>query len=643
MFNKLNFKLKCLLFCQNLLFFNYKTYSKCNICYCCKGKNNKLNNEDNDKLINDNNKLKNEDNNKLNNDDDLKNNEDDNKLNNEDKKNNECDNELNKEDNDDDKKENNDDEVVKNNLKKECLNLLDKCTNLNNQLIEKVELEINKEKINSENDINNLKNYENILNSKKTEIEKFLKNKNDDKCEKNENLNNDDEEETYDIEKEDTPICNNINEFKVKFNERKKLIKLKNVGLLKNLQDNNPTEDQFNHYFDVYKKMTDDIFTHEVSVDLTIYIYILDLIGIINALNNIIKKEKLQYWIFSKFIYDKEDFGSTLTSRQYGCLKFEEKGGNNYNLYLNYAPKKDYVKYHSGQLDVDGGCFKYLRCSGCNNDNCVSCKLRKFLENESLLDYFINIFKNQSNDSNSEYSLKIKNLIYLSLKKQYKNIEMYGWNNNKHKNYDNLYKDYELTNKIAFNFKKCVLLEWALTMEFLDRFIKEILDKDEEFKIYRSVQTNEKSLKLVDFFESTSMFGPVFITTNPVFASRTNFFNISDFKLYRCLFHYIISPVEKTMFTALSSSVDYEQEIGYIPINQEWKRINDLENGKTFKELHHLDSRNKLIDDLILSFLLKNLKKDDKYKGKKITIFEKFERYENDPIKVDNNLGTYSL
>ena len=621
MFNKLNFKLKCFLFCQNLLFFNCKNYSKCNICCCCKGKNNEN--------LNDNKK----------NNDDLKNNKDD-KKNDDDK--------LNNEDNDDNKKNYEDDEVVKNNLKKECLNLLDNCTNLNNQLIEKVELEINKEKINSENNINNLKNYENILNSKKNEIEKILKNKNDDKDKENKNLNNDDEEETYDIEKEDTPICNNIDSFKNEFNERKKLIKLKNAELLKNLQDNNPTEDQFNHYFDVYSKMTTDIFTHEISVDLTIYIYILDLIGIIDALNNIIKKEKLQYWIFAKFMYNKKDFGGTLTSREYGCLKFEEIDGNNYNIHLDYMPpKKDFTRYHSGQLDVEGESFKYLRCSGCTEDNCVSCKLRKFLENESLLDYFINIFNNQSKDSNSENSLKIKNLIYLSLKKQYKNIKMYGWNNSKHKNYDNLYKDYELTNKIAFNFKKCVLLEWALTIEFLDRFIKEILDKGEEFKIYRSVQTKKKSLKLVDFFESTSMFGPVFISTNPAQAPKTNFFNISDFKLYRCLFHYIISPVKEGMFTALSSgSIDYEQEIGYIPINQEWKKINDFENDIKNKNLQHLDSRNKIIDDLILNFLLKNLKK--KYKGKNVTIFEKYENEyededEDDSVKINNKLGPYSL
>ena len=656
MFNKLNFKLKCLLFCQNLLFFNYKNYSKCNIC-CCKGKNNKLNNEDNndDLKNNDDNDLKNnDDNDKLNNEDndndlkknndDLKNNDDDNKLNNDDLKNND-DNDL--KNNDDDNKLNNDDlknnednnklnNDYKNDDKKEYKKILSdvlllfrKVEDKNNKLFDnKIDLGITRDQITATNDVKKLEEIKTILEKKSSEIE---------------NLKWVDEEETYDIEKEDTQICNNIDSFKNEFNNRKKLVKLKNAELLKKLQDNNPTEDQFNHYFDVYNKMTTDIFTHEVSVDLTIYIYILDLIGIINALNNIIKKEKLQYWIFAKFMYNKKDFGGTLTSRQYGYLKFEEKGGNNYNLYLNYAPKKDYVKYHSGQLDVEGERFKYLRCTGCTEDNCVSCKLRKFLENESLLDYFINIFKNQSNDSNSEDSLKIKNLIYLSLKKQYKNIEMYGWNNNKHKNYDNLFKYYELTNKIAFNFKKCVLLEWALTMEFLDRFIKEILDKDEEFKIYRSVQINEKSLKLVDFFESTSMFGPVFITTNPVFASRTNFFNISDFKLYRCLFHYIISPVKEGMFTALSSSVDYEQEIGYIPINQEWEKINDLENDIKNKNLQHLDSRNKIIDDLILNFLLKNLKKDDKYKGKKITIFEKFERYENDPIKVDNNLGTYSL
>ena len=91
---------------------------------------------------------------------------------------------------------------------------------------------------------------------------------------------------------------------------------------------------------------------------------------------------------------------------------------------------------------------------------------------------------------------------------------------------------------------------------------------------------------------------------------------------------------------SLYKSVDYEQEIGYIPINQEWVRINDLENGKTSKEYYHFESRNKLIDDQILNFLLKNLKKDSKYKGKKVTIFEKLDF---GPFKIDNELGTFDL
>ena len=600
MFNKLNFKLKCFLFCQNLLFSNCKTYSKCNNCCCCKGKNNKLKNEDNDKDF----KKNNDDDNKLinnDNDKDFKKNEDDNKLNND--------------DNDNDFKK----------ILSDVLLLFQEVEYKNNKLFDyKIDLGITRDQICATKDVKKLEEFKTILEKKSSEIE---------------NLKWEDEEEVYNIDKDDTAICNNINDFKNEFNNRKKIIKLKNAELLKNLQDTNPTEYQYNHYFDVYSKMTTDIFNHEVSVDLTIYIYILDLIGIINALNNIIKKEKLQYWIFSKFMYDKDDLGSTLISKQFGCLKVVENSDNNYNLYLNYIPpKENFTRYYSGQLDVEGEKFKYLRCDGCTEDNCVSCKLRNFLKNEKLLDYFINIFKNQSNNSNSKDSLKIKNLIYLSLKKQYKNIKMYGWNNNKHENYDNQYKNYELTNKISSNLKKCVLLEWALTMEFLDRFIKAILDEGEEFKIYRSVRTEEKSLKLVDFFESTSMFGPVFINPNPKYVPKTNFFNISDFKLYRCFFHYIISLVKESMFTAF----DHEQEIGYIPIKQEWKIINDLENGETDKELYHLDSRNDLINELILKFLKKNLKKELKFKGKYVTIFEEYKN-EDRSIKVDNTLGPYLL
>ena len=128
--------------------------------------------------------------------------------------------------------------------------------------------------------------------------------------------------------------------------------------------------------------MTNDIFTHEVSVDLTIYIYILDLIGIIDALNNIIKKEKLQYWMFCKTFYDPTNLGGRLFISKDCNLKFEEKDDNNLDVYLKYGiEEKNTIEYNSAQLDIDGGKFKYLRCSGCTESNCISCKLRNFLKN----------------------------------------------------------------------------------------------------------------------------------------------------------------------------------------------------------------------------------------------------------------------
>ena len=577
MFNKLNFKLKCLLFCQNLLFFNCKTYSKCNNCCCCKGKNDKLNKEDDNKLNNNDN------------DKDFKKNEDNDKLNNE--------------DNDKDFKQ----------ILSDVLLLFSKVEDKNNKLFDnKIDLGITREQIYATKDVKKLEEFKTILEKKSSEIE---------------NLEWVDEEETYDIEKEDTPICNNIDSFKNEFNNRKKLIKLKNAELLKKLQDNNPTEDQYNHYFDVYSKMTNDIFTHEVSVDLTIYIYILDLIGIIDALNNIIKKEKLQYWMFCKTFYDPANLGGRLFISKDCNLKFEEKDDNNLDVYLKYGiEEKNTIEYNSAQLDIDGEKFKYLRCSGCTESNCISCKLRNFLKNEKLLDFFYSIFNEQSKNSTSIMSLTVKNFIYLSIKNNFKNNNFYKWNN---KTYDNKIDDkYELSNKISCNLKKCVLLEWAITMEFLDRFVKEISDEDIKFDIYRSISFNSGkgpgTIKNVDFFESTSMFAPVYHDNNYLTCYRANYYKINDFKTYRCLFSYIISPQKETMFTAHSGSVDHEQEIGYIPINQQWVRINELKNGDTADKLKNFSNRCKLIDDLIIKFLIKNLKKDAKYnKYKKATIHEK--------------------
>ena len=622
------------LFLIILYFIIVNIYSKCKCC-CCYKKNftNKLENINNDDKNDINNLEGKDDNNNLDNKEVI-NKSDDKK---DDNNNNNLDNKevINKSD---DKKDDNNNNNLDN--KDEIKQIFYSVKRRNENLFDyKINLDITLDQIESEIDVNKLKEFKNILNKKALEITKI-----------EEDLKNEYKEEIYDINKEDTNICTTIDEFKKEFNNRKKLIELKDNEISNKLQNNDPNEDQFNHYYSVYKRMTEDIFTHEISVDLTIYVYILDLIGIINALNNVIKKEKLQYWIFLKFLRGKGKLESYLDFAKGGFLNFIENEDKILNLDLTYdilynSKLNNCYSYKSGQLDIESERFKYLRCSGCNNDNCVSCKLREFLQKEKMLLYFTNIFKEQSKNSNSKESLKIKNLIFLSLRKMFKNLKFYEWNNKK--KYI-VFETVELTNKISLNLKKCVLLEWALTMEFLDRFIKEILDPGEVFDLYRAVKQKANidcklsNISIVDFFESSSMLIPAYVELNPNFCSKVNYFKIKDFKTYRCLFSYIISPNEETMFTALSlyNSVDYEQEIGYIPINQEWVRINDLENGKTSKEYYHFESRNKLIDDQILNFLLKNLKKDSKYKGKKVTIFEKLD---SEPFKIDNKLGTFDL
>ena len=76
--------------------------------------------------------------------------------------------------------------------------------------------------------------------------------------------------------------------------------------------------------------------------------------------------------------------------------------------------------FNSGAIFIENEYFKYLRCSGCNSANCVSCKLRKYLEKENLLDQFISIYLLQGNSSNSDYSKTIKKIIDDGLKDEIK-------------------------------------------------------------------------------------------------------------------------------------------------------------------------------------------------------------------------------
>ena len=173
--------------------------------------------------------------------------------------------------------ETNEEEAIK--LKKEKINrILIEVQNLIKNNFTKYFKEINI-KINI--DKNDIKKKENIQ-----KLDNILKDLNDKKIEINKLIKEDEEKDKY--------CCKNEDEFIAKFNERKKILASNFENNMKNkLNDENTnlTKVNISDYFKMYLEMTNDVFNHEIALDLQIYRYILNLEGFITAFDNIFNKD----------------------------------------------------------------------------------------------------------------------------------------------------------------------------------------------------------------------------------------------------------------------------------------------------------------------------------------------------------------
>ena len=303
-------------------------------------------------------------------------------------------------------------------------------------------------------------------------------------------------------------------------------------------------------------------------------------IGICNALDNIITDSL----IFIPYFKKSKKKLNTLTQldipKHVNLAKEKENKSNGIkstNMYGDLATiknekafkdLKDEFTFPSGAIFIDNEYFKCLRCEGgCRNNNCVSCKLYDYLNEKRLANLFISIYLNQGNSSGSDYSRLIKKIINEGLKEEIKSSINYyepsEWN-----------KEITINDKVEA-IKKCFFIEWALTIEFLTRFSK-ILSADGNLTLYRVVKIDEEKIKKISPYESTSIFGQPFI---PQYSpNEGKCFKVEKADIWRCIFSYVISPDDESMFYSnitdpkerkYLDSLDYELEIGYIPIGKE--------------------------------------------------------------------------
>ena len=339
-------------------------------------------------------------------------------------------------------------------------------------------------------------------------------------------------------------------------------------------------------------------------------------IGICNALDNIITDSL----IFIPYFKNNKDKKNTPTHTHVNLDKKKKikNGIKSTNIHTDLATiydkkgfddLKDEFIFPSGAIFIENEYFKYLRCKGkCKSKKCVSCKLRKYLKEKGLAELFILIYLNQGNSSRSEYSNYIKKIINEGLKEEIKKKINYYWN--KEVNTEDLDDEGE-------NIKKCFFIEWALTIEFLTRFSK-ILSADGNLTLYRVVQIDGNKIEKISPYESTSIFGQPFI---PQYQNgKEKCFIVERAEIWRCIFSYIISPDDKSMFYSsitdpterkYLNSLDYELEIGYIPIGKEkyYKYNGSIDNAhneleKKCKEFYN-QNINKIYDkdkNLLLKF-----------------------------------------
>ena len=414
-------------------------------------------------------------------------------------------------------------------------------------------IEITKDEIQKENGIKELNKIESDLNKQKLELI-----------------------ELYKKLTTDTPICETEYDFIEKFNERKNILADRfNDPVKNNLKSNNLDSTNIDDdYFVMYQDMTKDIFSHEIALDLQIYRYILKLEGFIEALDNIIKRDRIQYDFFTEY----SNFNGG-----YNAEIFKKKD----NYYLDYYSKID-IKNYEKFKDIYSGIFyikdkffkyvpfKYVRCEKdkCDYDKkeeyCISCKLRNLLEKENIGDLYKKIYKEYGGSSDAGGT--VRTFIYNHINSKYKKTEKFL--------NPSFYKDYELEKNR--DEKKVLMIEWALTIEFMKRFIPEFTGKN-KFYLYRTmgfssndnyIPTNKLLSQAVD---STSLFGPCY------FGMHKNIIiclHKIEAKLYCCFFNHIINPFSKgeryasnvkKEFLNCKLKVDYECEIGYIPVNQKYK------------------------------------------------------------------------
>ena len=277
----------------------------------------------------------------------------------------------------------------------------------------------------------------------------------------------------------------------------------------------------------------------------------------------------------------------------------------------------------SGEIYINDEKFKYLRCKRCNDNNCISCKLRIFLQEQGIKDMFEQIFNEQGSDSNSEKSKDIKRFIYQSLKNEFKNIDFFT-------------KIDDLNKILDEDFRKCIFIEWALTVVFLQRLVKYIYGENGKLNLFRSIFNKKYELlgniTKNDLFESTSIFGPVFLYNGCNSLKNVNnfeFFEVKDVKFYRCLINYIISFDDRNIVEGTGNG-DVEQEICYIPINYRYNKLSGSNSilgptkcsrknkDKEVKIGDHFINHYKVIDEISKDILKRCLQK--KYPSKNIII-----------------------
>lgn len=240
-------------------------------------------------------------------------------------------------------------------------------------------------------------------------------------------------------------------------------------------------------------------------------------------------------------------------------------------------------------------------------------------DGDSKNSLFLKIYSEQSNSSRSSFSVVIKNVIYNMIKYRYKNNKSI----NRFEDFLSKLKSSEIQSIMDYyNIKKSIMIEWALTVEFLKYFLPVML-KENKLTLYRTIHRDQYEkgdyINKRDLFESTSLFGPSFRTN----SSDMYFATFSNVPTYKCIFNYVITPIQFGFFTGL----DFEQEFGCIIKGIMYEKLyyNDYNNDGNIKVntyYKHYVSRCMFLRDQFINTLKNNFKKV-KYKDKEDIINDK--------------------